>query len=346
MNKSHKLLNNCEFKKCLAVYDIKDQCFVRNKTLIKKFIIGLHNPENVIKKNNPSRLFEIWGDEDEDEIIRQLRRIDNRGKLSVRQMLKPIFHKPTFKYYSKNMGWSVLTKEKIAEVVKKYSNIHLFPKDAPSEESVSISVKKFFNKRIISSSFFELSDENFLKRINSKEVIPQKPKDNFEEGKNVINKLLLNFQISIIDVQFEFKKVQKESTLLKKYYVENIYDLPYTTIKIDKMLDYFIEMFRRKILEKFDKEEININYMYNSIEGFYLIIKELEKIIDIQKKLFGQEKIPKSNFDLSLDYWSAKSLHGGYVQALIFLSNDPKYDNYKSKVSMKKLGIYINDHKV
>ena len=127
-------------------------------------------------------LFEIWGNEDEDEIIRQLHRIDDRGKLSVRQMLKPIFHKPTFKYYSKSMGWSIFTKEKIAEAVLRIGSNHFFPKDAQTEEFVAIAVKKFFNKRIISPSFFEISDKNFLKTINSNEAFPQKPKNDFEDA--------------------------------------------------------------------------------------------------------------------------------------------------------------------
>ena len=97
-------------------------------------------------------------------------------------MLKPIFHKPTFKYYSKSMGWSIFTKEKIAEAVLRIGSNHFFPKDAQTEEFVAIAVKKFFNKRIISPSFFEISDKNFLKTINSNEAFPQKPKNDFEDA--------------------------------------------------------------------------------------------------------------------------------------------------------------------
>ena len=186
----------------------------------------------------------------------------------------------------------------------------------------------------------QLREESNWKDGNQDGLAPDRVeyKDDFKDGKKVIDQLLLKFPKNIEEFKFEFHQVQNNSKFIKNYYSEEI--------EIEKMIDHFSEKFRIEALEKFDKKELNVDVLHYSIEGFCLICQELRKIIETQKKLFNQGKLPGTNFDLLSDYWSAKSLHGGYVQALIILSNDPKYDNYKSKVSIKKLGVYINEHKL
>ena len=57
------------------------------------------------------------------------------------------------------------------------------------------------------------------------------------------------------------------------------------------MIEHFGENIRINTLDKLRTEELTIDDMYSSIEGFYLICEELRKIIETQQKLLSEGKI-------------------------------------------------------
>jgi len=171
---------------------------------------------------------------------------------------------------------------------------------------------------------------------NSSSTKGTQSEGNHDDWEKVIDNMLLKFLVNIHQIKSKYDVVTSMSEIIKSYYLKGI--------EIDKMIEHFGKNIRINTLDKLRTEELTIDDMYSSIEGFYLICEELRKIIETQQKLLSEGKISETRDALLYNYWSSNSLHLGYVEALILFRNDPKYGNNKSKVDIMKLGEYMNKH--
>tara|TARA_B110000003_G_scaffold249537_1_gene261971 strand:+ start:85 stop:1191 length:1107 start_codon:yes stop_codon:yes gene_type:complete len=176
---------------------------------------------------------------------------------------------------------------------------------------------------------YKLYDENgnLNEEGNSKNL---KIEADVNNGEKVIDNMLLKFQKNIKEVKPEFDAVTSRREIIKSYYLKGL--------EIDNMIEHFGVIIRSETLDAYRKEELTIDDICSSIEGFYLICEELRKIIETKQKLFNNGEISESSDALIYNYWSSHSLHLGYVQTLTLLrKEDPKFD-------VMKWGKYFNEH--
>ena len=168
-----------------------------NYTLISRIILGLdvmtgmaYNPDinlNInLRKNINKDYIKIYASDNEKTITEKIKNLDDGLKLYIRWMLMPIFHKESFlrekNGTSYNLGQVLyptkfdsatglngffMSKEKWKKLQDEFG-IEGFKLNThhPSKKFINTAIDNYFSEIKVSPSFFESSDDGFLKKIN------------------------------------------------------------------------------------------------------------------------------------------------------------------------------------
>ena len=167
-----------------------------NYTLISRIILGLdvetgmaYNPDINLRKNINKDYIKIYASDNEKTITEKIKNLDDGLKLYIRWMLMPIFHKESFlrekNGTSYNLGQVLyptkfdsvsglrgkfMSKEKWEKNRKKLKDEFgledLIVHHNPSKKFINTAIDNYFSEIKVSPSFFESSNDGFLKKIN------------------------------------------------------------------------------------------------------------------------------------------------------------------------------------
>ena len=171
-------------------------CWINYK-LISRIILGWDvfkgmaynpdiNPNINLRKNINKDYIKIYTIDNEKTIAEKIKNLDDGLKIYIRWMIKPIFHKESFLYEKKgvagnwdqvhyptkfdganSLSFLFMSKEESEANMKAFGMEGLKTATThPSKKFINTAIDNYFDDIKVSPSFFESSDDGFLKKIN------------------------------------------------------------------------------------------------------------------------------------------------------------------------------------
>jgi hypothetical protein len=171
---------------CLAIFQINPRVKGGgwiNYKLISRIILDT-NPNINSRKNINKDYIKIYANDNEKTITDKIKNLDDDLKIYIRFMIMPIFHKKSFLREKKGTSFNAnqlvlfptkfdegsfrelfMSKEEVGGRLKSLG-LEVDTNRYPSKKFINTAIDKYFDEIKVSSSFFESTEFEFLKKLN------------------------------------------------------------------------------------------------------------------------------------------------------------------------------------